>query len=192
MKPKLQTRLFVAWSVVQIGVTMAQIARHEYVLREGRVYRFACAPVDPADAFRGRYVEIRLVAAMATQSVDHTWVPDQWLCAPLVTDADGLTWFGPLARRPPTTGDWLRVRYQWGRPEEAQVRVAPPFDRLYLPERVAPEVEKEFVRQTAASEGNRPPVVVVRVAGGRGVIEDLELEGVSVRQWRRPRASDHR
>ena len=42
--------------VAQLGAATSSIVRHESILRSGVPYRIRAAPVDPADAFRGRYV----------------------------------------------------------------------------------------------------------------------------------------
>ncbi|MCX7818082.1 MAG: GDYXXLXY domain-containing protein [Kiritimatiellae bacterium] len=184
MSARWRRGVFLAASALQIAVPLVQIVRYEQVLRHGHVYRFRCEPVDPADVFRGRYVRIQIPAATVTQSWDRAPTPRGWVAASLEIGPDGLAHFGRLGRWPPATGDWLKVR--WSPGPDHTGRVIPPFDRLYLPERVAPEVEAEYAR-TALSATNRPPVVVVRVRGGRGVIEDLELGGVPVRAWLRSR-----
>lgn len=176
---------FLAVGALQIAVPFTQIARHERVLRHGRPYRFVGEPVDPADAFRGRYVAIRLAAATVTQNLDRALQSRPWLAAPIQVGADGFAWFGPLAAEPPRTGDWVRVRHRWSAKDLMEVE--PPCDRFYLPEPVAPEVEREYLQGAARRGTGSPPVVVVRVLDGLGVVEDLELGGVPVREWLRRR-----
>src|SRR3546814_15739493 len=55
----------VAWLLLAIALVLqwalpaSLAARSEYVLRNGARYYLRTAPVDPADAFRGRYVALQ-------------------------------------------------------------------------------------------------------------------------------------
>ncbi len=44
--------------VAQFAAVGSLIAKHERVLREGTVHRFRTRPIDPADPFQGRYVQL--------------------------------------------------------------------------------------------------------------------------------------
>src|SRR4051794_20169229 len=55
-------------SAGQIGVPAYLISQHELALRYGRVFKFQTAPVDPYDAFRGRYVALSFDAHTAPSS----------------------------------------------------------------------------------------------------------------------------
>ncbi len=54
--------LFGAVALLQIGVAGSMVWQHATTLRSGRVWKFRTAPVDPVDAFRGRYVALRFAA----------------------------------------------------------------------------------------------------------------------------------
>ena len=45
--------------VAQLGVILFQIVNYERILKEGEVFYFKVLPLDPYDAFRGRYVSLR-------------------------------------------------------------------------------------------------------------------------------------
>jgi len=47
-------------AIVQLAVPLSMINQREMTLRDGILYKFRAAPVDPADAFRGRYVALRI------------------------------------------------------------------------------------------------------------------------------------
>jgi len=179
---------FIGAGALQLAVPLAHIALHEQVLRDGRAYRFVCAPVDPADVFRGRYVAIELAAASVTQQLDHALAERRWVVAPIEVGADGYAWFGRLSERPPHTGDWIRARCRWAGKDVTVLQL--PCDRFYLSESAAPDVEREYRRSIMRGATGAPPVAVVRVSGGRAVVEDLELGGVPLREWLRRRRTD--
>ena len=62
---RLRIGLFVVVAVIQLAVAGGAIFRSELALRTGEVIRFRIQPVDPVDAFRGRYVTIRMAGNRA-------------------------------------------------------------------------------------------------------------------------------
>ena len=59
MTRRISVILLVLVCAVQLAVPVAMIARREIALRQGESFRFRCAPVDPVDPFRGRYVDLQ-------------------------------------------------------------------------------------------------------------------------------------
>jgi uncharacterized membrane-anchored protein len=56
MSGRIKIAVLAALSIAQIGAAGWSIARYETILASGTPYKIRTAPVDPADAFRGRYV----------------------------------------------------------------------------------------------------------------------------------------
>lgn len=173
--------LFIAVAAMQLTVAAGAIIRSEIALRTGETFRFKLQPVDPVDAFRGRYVALRFVE-------DHAPLPDGWspqhqrkVYVPLVNDGGGFATFGTVAQEPPADGAYLRLRSgveyidDDGRPV---VSLALPFRRYYMTEELAKEVDRSLWRR-----GQRPAWVTVRVNAGAGVVENLFVDGVPVREW---------
>ncbi|MBD3853743.1 MAG: GDYXXLXY domain-containing protein [Acidobacteria bacterium] len=63
MGQRLRLALFTVVALVQLTVAGGAIVRSELALRTGEAFRFRIQPVDPVDAFRGRYVAIRFAIA---------------------------------------------------------------------------------------------------------------------------------
>ena len=57
--------LFCLVSAIQIWVPLSMIARREATLNKGTAYKFRTRPVDPYDAFRGRYVALSFESDLA-------------------------------------------------------------------------------------------------------------------------------
>jgi len=190
-------RTTVGWLVVglalQIGVPASMIATRERVLREGETLLLRTQPVDPFDAFRGRYVALRFDNALCTWTTNGTvpFVRGQKLWARYARDEQGLASLVELAARPTGDGVWLKVRATYitdetvEHPDDAQkeswdrrrtptgrreVHFALPFDRFYLDEKLAPEAE-QVARERQRSETN--VVAAVRVLGRQAVLSDL-------------------
>jgi uncharacterized membrane-anchored protein len=168
-------------AVIQLAVAAGAIIRSEVALRSGEVYRFRLRPVDPVDAFRGRYVALRFVLDRAPIAEATPSRGRQKVYVPLIVDDEGFAGFGPVTLNPPASGDFLRLRSGVDFIDEngdRMVSLALPFGRYYMPEELAAEVDRSLWRR-----GARPAWVTVRVWDGVGVIEDLWVDGVPVRDW---------
>ena len=58
----LRLLLFLVVGLAQLAVPASVVWKRTQTLKEGRVWKFRTAPVDPEDAFRGRYVSLQFAA----------------------------------------------------------------------------------------------------------------------------------
>jgi uncharacterized membrane-anchored protein len=171
--------LFVLIAVIQLAVPIAEIVRHEQVLQSGVPYKFRTAPVDPADAFRGRYVALAYEGTAAPLREGD----DLWYGTPayvrLGKDEAGFARFVELSATPPESGDYLLVesRFTGQRGDEEEMHFSLPFDRFYMDETDAPRAEAAYRRYAGRSDSDTVTAyVLVRVKEGRGVIEELYIK----------------
>jgi uncharacterized membrane-anchored protein len=182
--------------VAQAGAAAWSMARYESVLASGAQYRIRVAPVDPADAFRGRYVAVRPeitvaapVAQETEQLLDSAHDRSGTVYVTLGTDADGFAQAAHITSGPPQHGDYLRVehvRTTWapepgGTGESVRTGYALgfPFDRYYMNETAAPAAEQRYA-DAARRDAERRAWVVVRVKDGTAVIEGLFIDDVPI------------
>lgn len=180
-RTRLRLVLFVVLAIVQLAVAAGAIFRAEVALRSGETFRFKLQPVDPVDAFRGRYVALRFAEDRAPVPENLPNLNRQKVCVPLVLDDEGFATFGPVGLEPPADGAYLRLRSGVDFTDEdgnRQLSLAPPFRRYYMPEELAMEVDRSLWRR-----GIRPAWITVRVWHGTGVIEELWVDGRPVREW---------
>jgi uncharacterized membrane-anchored protein len=183
MNHKLRFTLFVIVAFVQLAIAGGAIVNSELALRTGEAFRFRIQPVDPVDAFRGRYVAIRF-------AVDRTLVADgaelrsrKNIFVPVNVDCDGFASLGLADDEPPADGAYLRLRAGVVTPDEngnQQVWVAMPFRRFYMDEDKAPKAERAV---WGGRRGQREASVSVRIRHGVGVIEELYIDDVPIHQW---------
>ena len=182
-------------SVAQLGAAGWSIARYESTLRSGAVYRMRIEPVDPADAFHGRYVAVRPSIAFLTpdtseaaerlrriQQGEHGY-------ALLGSDADGFASIADVVLTAPSQGDYLDVAHVWerwrpvaqgsdtSRREGYNVNFS--FDRYYMNESAAPLAERRYFEASRRNSGSKA-WLSVRVKDGLGVIEGLYIDGVAI------------
>ncbi len=180
----------VALAVIQVGVIGQRIAAYEKIVSEGKEFRFRTDVVDPYDIFRGRFVSVsqeNLRIEIRQEEVrDYDY--GSFFYGQLKVDEEGFASIASLSKEP-TGGDELKVEVTWAGPDYDYsggqqklkgyfVNIKPPFDRYYIKETLAPAAEREY---RAHAKGRAH--LSVRVLGGKGVLEELYIEGVPVKKW---------
>lgn len=174
---------FVLVVAAQLAVPAVMIARHERTLGEGRVFKFRTRPVDPADAFRGRYVWVGLEPGSVKMANAAQWSkPRVKAFAVLESGPDGYATIKSLEKSPPRDLPFVAVRTTWCDTRTGEVHLQwPGLDRYYMTEKKAPDAERAYWDHNR--DGNRACHVTVRVLEGNAVIEDLFIDGKRIRAW---------
>jgi uncharacterized membrane-anchored protein len=183
MSRTLRSSLFAVVALVQLAVAGGAIVKSEIALRTGEPHRFRIEPVDPVDAFRGRYVAVRFALDHAPVADDFDVRAGAMVFVPVEIDADGYAAFGQAGMEPPTEGAYLRLRSGPVTVDDdgtRQVWVTMPFQRFYMDENVAQRAERAV---WAGRGGRREAFVSVRIRGGIGVIEELYIDSTPISQW---------
>jgi len=166
--------------VVQLAVPAWMIIERELTLREGQVFKFKTKPVDPADAFRGRYVMLSLEPDTVTVPDGGVWRYGQKAFAVLGTGTNGFAIVKRLERTRPAGEPALQVSANWSDGKSVHINWQG-LDRFYMTEDKAPAAE------TAYREHNRRTSqdcsITVRVRGSVGVIENLYIEDQPIQTW---------
>jgi len=174
---------FVIVAAAQLAVPAWMIIEREWTLREGQVFKFKTRPVDPVDAFRGRYVWLSLEPDTAKVPDAMQWSYDQKAFAVLGTGTDGFAIVKSLDRVRPVNEPAVLVRW-WGHAEKGEVHINwPGLDRYYMTEGKAPAAETAY--RDHSRRTNQTCHVTVRVRGTVAVIENLFVEGQPVNVWLR-------
>jgi uncharacterized membrane-anchored protein len=183
---------FVVLAVVvsaQFLVPYSLIHRWERVHEEGELFRFVTQPIDPVDPFQGRYVALNIEQNYIFDPAAYTRLVErqQRGFALVDVDDDGFARFSSWSDERPANGAYLAtgayrgtVNFNRNNPrEESQkvLRLKIPFSRYYMPETKAPLAEIEAA--TANREGHC--WVEVRILEGQAVIEDVKIDGQSLR-----------
>jgi len=173
--------LFAVLAAAQIGVPLQMIVARERTLRLGKPYRFRTAPVDPYDAFRGRYVAINVDLSGGTDtnrwslgrrlSVTNaqSFERGQRVFALLAEGTNGFARVSGLSPERPAAQDYIRARVAWA--SGGDVNLELPFDRYYMNEKRAPAAEQAY--REHSRRGTNDACVVVRVRDGSAVLERL-------------------
>ena len=166
--------LFAAMAIVQLAAPAGMILSRERTLAQGEAFKFSTAPVDPYDAFRGRYVGLRIANSEATLPRSASASHGQTVYATIETGADGFAKFGVASLSPPKDKPYLKVKAGHAS-GEGRIALQLPFDRFYMEEGKAPAAEAAY-REHGRS-GAEDAYVILRVLDGAGVIENLFVGG---------------
>lgn len=164
--------LFGVMAAIQLAVPASMILGRELTLRTGEMFKFKTAPVDPYDAFRGRFVAVRVEENLAPSGAETDLPVGDLACAWVGADSNGFAVLTGASKKPPADTPYIRARVTSCGGEGA--RFAMPFDRFYMNEKLAPAAEAAY-RDHARASGPRDAWLAVRVRKGQAVIEDLYL-----------------
>lgn len=171
---------FVLVAAVQLAVPASLVWKREHTLREGSVWKFRTAPVDPVDAFRGRYVALQFEAE--TQEISPPPGADyhETVYVTLRPNAEGFAEIDQVSAAKPATADFF----------EAQLNgktVDLPFDKYWVTERDAPAAETAYRAQSRRDKQNA--FVTVRIFRGDAAIEQLYLDNQPLGDYLRANAA---
>lgn len=194
--------LFAVIALVMLAVPGWMIVKHERILRDGTVYKFRTAPVDPYDPFRGEYVRLDFAAESGnwTHEGSSGEAEERSHFATLAVDNDGFAVIDALLSDRPVDRDFLMVT-TWDTYSPAITRVSLPFDRYYLEEGDGRRAEDLVAGRTSdlvpwpdgpPQQDTLPTYAVVRILNGEAVIEDLIVGDRSIHAWlKEPPANEH-
>ena len=179
MKTRLLLGLLGLALFAQLAVPASMILKRERVLAHGQAFKFRTAPVDPYDAFRGRFVALGFDQNSVVAPPGHDFARGQTVHVRLEDDADGFATLAEILRDRPDAAPYLTTKIQYVGGDMVHLRL--PFDRFYMDEDAAPAAEQAYWKYSASS--NRNAYVQVRIEKGFGVIEDLYVGGTPIRDY---------
>jgi uncharacterized membrane-anchored protein len=168
--------IFALVAFAQFAVPASLILKRERTLREGRVWKFRTAPVDPVDAFRGRYIALEFEAEGQEISPPPNAQFHQTVFVTLRENAEGYAEIDQVSPARPAGDEFI----------EAQLvgkTVSLPFDKYWVTERDAPAAEAAYRAQSRRDRRNA--YVTVRVFRGDAALEQLYLDGLPVGEYLR-------
>ena len=177
--------LFGLLALGQLAFAAQLILGREEVLREGKVYRFKTAPIDPNDPFRGKFVRLDFEQTQYTDSLDTGWWVGQEVYVQLATDPEGYATLAALWPEAEQAGpDHVKAHIHSIseiKGEAQYVTIRYPFDRYYLEESKAPEAERRY--RESGRDSSITAYAQVRILDGEAVLEEVFVDGKPLREW---------
>ena len=176
MKSKLIIGLFLAVSFIQIITPLSMIIKRESVLKNGGQFKFKTAPVDPYDAFRGRYVALKIEDNYVPAIKETKLSRGQTVYALINVDSQGFAKFTTVTTVRPSDKPYIQTRITKMRHiSQDKMYLDLPIDRYYMEEKAAPLAERIY--QHYAQRGKQDAYIIVRIKDGFAVIESLYVGG---------------
>jgi uncharacterized membrane-anchored protein len=171
MNKRLIIGLFAGLILMQIAAPISMIIKRESVLKDGLQFRFKTAPVDPYDAFRGRYVALGIDGNKVARPKGVELQRGQKVYAHIVTDESGFAKISQITTQKPKDAAFLTAKVSYAYKDEVSLDL--PIDRYYMEEKAAPRAEQVYRKYSARDK--QEAYIVVRIKDGLAVIEGLYI-----------------
>jgi uncharacterized membrane-anchored protein len=180
----LRLLIFLVVALLQLSVPAFAVWKREQTLRQGRVWKFKTAPVDPEDAVRGRYIALSFAIEEFPQSERVAWKPQVYVA--LKEDPNGFAQIEGLSDTPLTGDNVIRAETRgW---YEGKQMLTFPFRTYWVSEKLAPEAETAY--RANSRRGKENAFVTVRVREGDAALEQLYLENQPLGDYLRGQRSN--
>jgi len=176
MKKRLIIWLFVAVCLIQVVTPLSMIMKREDVLKNGQQFKFKTAPVDPYDAFRGRYVALRIENDYLPAGKETKYTNGQTVYALISADEQGFAVLVEAATDRPQGKPYMQAKVRYISSDKLYLDL--PVDRYYMEEKVAPAAEKVY--QQHSRPGKQDTYVTLRIKDGLAVVEGLYIAGQKI------------
>lgn len=186
---KKPTYLIIAFFVVMflyLAYPAYLIATHENILTTGEVYRFKPQPVDPYDAFRGKYIVLSYEQnSLQYPDAMNTFDFNSRAYLKVETDAQGFAKITDAYTTAPDFSNYIEVQINYT--DSNVVYFNLPFTRYYMNEDYALAAEKAYNDmvglQNREDSTSVAAYVDVRIKDGVGIIEELYLKGKPIMEY---------
>ncbi len=182
--------LLIVMVIAQWVVPATMIFEQESILTEGATYKFKTAPFDPSDPFRGSYLTLRFAEARHEIDSSLTFKDKDNVFVNLTRDESGFAVIKNISTTRPDDGDYVvaQTGYEspvWDRERDVktnkkEVAIIFPFNRFYLEESKAKDADRAY--QDSNRDSTQVSYAIVKVRKGKSAIEDVILNGESVRK----------
>lgn len=182
MNKKIIWPAFVLMSLAQLYIPFQMIMGKEKVLQTGKEFRFKAAPVDPYDAFRGKYITLSYEQNAYQVANAEEWYSGDVIYVALSDNNEGFATISNVTKEVPAgTSDYVKATISYIMSDSiSNVVIEYPFDRFYMEESKAYNAElayNESVRDT-----NMTTYAIVKIKNGDAVISDVIVNGMPVKE----------
>lgn len=184
MKRKVKLIIFIGMVIIQLAVPGFIIQDYQNTLREGQQFKFKAAPVDPYDAFMGRYLNINIEEQRVQVEDMQKYQPGRTVYAELENNAQGFAEISGLSFNRPENKTYFKTKIAYLEDYSSRlgsVMLQIPFSRYYMPEDQAMEAEKEL--NTRFRDRINDVYVTVRIHDGKAVMEMVYVEGRTIEDY---------
>jgi len=163
----------IAVFVIHLAIPIQMAIFQETILRQGREYKFRTQPIDPYDAFRGRYIALSFEEANKNNQNEYK----SKIYLPIGVGEDGFAVIKDVLIEKPESGDFVIAKTNKYFP----YRIILPFDRYYINENLANLGQK--VLDTSSEE--KDAYALVKVHKGNCALKELYIKDKPILEYLR-------
>jgi uncharacterized membrane-anchored protein len=161
----------------------------ETVLKEGTVYKFKPQPIDPYDAFRGRYITLNFGnLRIDSPNAVSNFSADQIVYVLLAEDEEGFAYFSQITAEVPNHENYMTTNIRSVGEDYVYIYLPENMGRYYLNEKLAPLAEsayRKLTRENANGTDEVPVYLDVKVYDGIPLIEEMYMKGMPMVEYLR-------
>jgi uncharacterized membrane-anchored protein len=175
------TVIFAAMVLAQWIVPGSMIYDSQEILSQGVPLKFKCAPVDPNDPFRGKYITLDFAIRQFSVDSSRHFEEGTDVIAVLKIDSAGFAVIDDVRKDAPVNNEpflKLPINYISGMDKTTELNFNIPFSRFYMEEYKAPAAETLYQQGVSDTTGNTYALVYVYKGNAR--IRDVFVRDTSV------------
>ncbi|MBT8219133.1 MAG: GDYXXLXY domain-containing protein [Bacteroidia bacterium] len=169
--------IFSIYAVGLLAFPLMTVWNQQSIFDDGSIYKFKCAPIDPNDIFRGKYVQLGFdnnFIPKSTLSIDI----GQTVYGRIAIDQAGYAFVTEIANVP--FGKETYLELQNVQDQGDIIRFDYPFNRLYMNEEKAPKAEELF--RDELSNTDAEIYARVYITEGRFLLDDVFVNEMTLKQ----------
>lgn len=180
MKNKKNTvLLFALVTLAQLFVPLQMIFNQEDIINTGTEFKFQTAPIDPYDAFRGKYITLFFTEREITVKNAKKYSNGEIIYATIITAKNGFAKISSISKsKPENTNSYLKLKAGFSL-NNNKMAIDLPFNRFYMNENIASKAEKIY-RDFSIKKKNKT-YALVAIKNGEAVIKDVRIKEVSIK-----------
>lgn len=178
MSKSLVLLIFIFTVIAQLSVPASIIYKKNNTLHSGKMFRFKTKPIDPADPFVGRYVDLSFDQDTISVHNPKDYKADEIIYLEIIQGIDSFAIIKAISSAPFNhTSNYIQAKI--GSIAEQYVYINYPFTRFYMEESKAPEAE--IYANTMARDTLNFCYAEVMVLRGDAVLKDIKINNKTIK-----------
>lgn len=165
---------------LQLFVPAKMIIDHESILKNGAIYKFKAAPIDPTDPFRGEYITLSFKERSIAIPEDMKWEYSNDAFVVLTKDAEGFAKIASVFPTAPLSGDYFKCKVDFVESNKgySTLFLDLPFNRYYMEESKAARTELEY--REALRDSTAITYAAIAVLNGDAIISNVFIRDLPI------------
>jgi len=179
MNKKTQIWLYIAATVVQLIVICSLIFINNNISQNGAELKIKIMPIDPYDAFRGKYIILNVNNVVKKQKNGEIEEKTK-LYITFKSIEGGFSELDLAYLTKPKDKLYIEaVAEESSSLSNPTIKIRTPFERFYIEERYSEAAERVYRENT----GEKEVYIKVKVLNGKSVIKDLYVNNIPIKEF---------